>query len=204
MLLMCGPVAAQDAAPKIGAAALQLESITLKDGTAYEGFLQSKGSDEIEFVEIFLRPGMPMSATVRVVDPAQVTKYVPLPADGRRVLAEHVHRLRHRVAIEAGQQQRVAIVAAPADSAHAWEYAGPWFQLTSTADDESTRRCIVRIEQIFRAYRTLLPPRQKGQELTIYLYSSLDEYRQRLRTLDLNLNAPAIYSARHHQILAGG
>jgi len=45
---------------------------------------------------------------------------------------------------------------------------------------------------------------KEPQELTIYLYSSIDEYRQRLRALDLNLDAPAIYSARQHQILAGG
>jgi len=199
-----GVLSAQDAAPNIGGAALQLESIMLKDGTTYKGFVQSKGSDEIEFVEIFRRPGMPMSATVRVVDPGQVKQYVPLTAEGRRVLEEHIHRLRHRVAIEAGNQARVAIVASPAKRPHAWEYSGPWFQLTSTADDESTRRCIVRIEQIFRAYRQLIPSTvDQHRPLRIVLYGSVDEYQTALRTLGIEIENLAFYASRDHTIFAG-
>jgi Skp family chaperone for outer membrane proteins len=203
-LLVCGVVAAQDASPNIGTAELQLESITLKDGTIYKGLLQSKARDDIEFVEIFRRPGMPMSATVRVVDPGQIKQYVPLSTAGRRVLEEHVHRLRHRVAIEAGDQQRVAIVAASAKGPYAWEYSGPWFQLTSTADEESTRRCIVRIEQIFRAYRQLIPTTVvRPRPLRIVLYGSVDEYQTALRTLGIEIENLAFYASREQTIFAG-
>lgn len=204
LLLASDIVTAQDAAPNIGAGALQLESLRLKDGTIYEGLLQSKRRDEIEFVEIFLRPGMPMSATVRVVDPDQIKQYVPLTPGQRRVLEEHVHRLRHRVAIEAGNQARVAIAATPVNSPHAWEYVGPWFELTSTADDESTRRCIVRIEQIFRAYRQLIPSTADRQRpLRIVLYGSVDEYQTALRTLGIEIESLAFYASREHTIFAG-
>ncbi|MDA1054990.1 MAG: DUF1570 domain-containing protein [Planctomycetota bacterium] len=202
--LTCGMVAAQEAAPNIGAATLQLETISLKNGTSYRGLLQSKGRDEIEFVEIFRRPGMPMSATVRLIDPAQVRQYVPLPAAERQLLTEQIHRLRHRVAIEAGNQQRVMLVAAPANRPYTWEYSGPWFQLTSTADNESTRRCIVRIDQIFRAYRQLIPSTNDDHRpLRIVLYGSVDEYQTVLRTLGIEIENLAFYAARENTIFAG-
>ncbi len=205
LFLLAGGIApAQEAASNIGAAALQLETITLKDGTFYEGLLQSKRRDEIEFVEIFVRPGMPMSATVRVVDPGQIKRYVPLTADQRQVLEEHIHRLRHRVAIEAGNQARVAIDAAPENSPYVWEHTGPWFRLTSTADEVSTRRCIVRIDQIFRAYRQLIPSTDGDHRpLRIVLYGSVDEYQTALRTLGIEIENLAFYASREHMIFAG-
>ena len=39
-------------------------------------------------------------------------------------------------------------------------YAGKWFTLDSTADGRLTRRIIVRVEQIFAAYRQMLSPRR--------------------------------------------
>jgi Skp family chaperone for outer membrane proteins len=203
-LLACCTASAQEAPTNLATAALQFETVTLKDGTTYQGLLQSKAQDEIEFVEIFLRPGMPMSATVRVLVPDQIKQYVALPDNGRRILADHVHRLRHRLAIEAGDQQRVSLVAAPEGSSHAWEYRGDWFTLTSTADEESTRRCIVRIEQIYRAFRQLIPARVNARRpLRIVLYGSIDEYQTALRTLGIEIENLAFFASREHTIFAG-
>ncbi|MBC8354161.1 MAG: DUF1570 domain-containing protein [Planctomycetes bacterium] len=197
-------MSAQDSAPRLDASALRFERIILKDGTTYDGWLQSKSEMEIEFVEIFRRPGMPMSATVRIVDPATIENYVAVDPVSRQTLADHVHRLRHRVAIEAGNQQRVALVAAAEASSHAWEYSGPWFHLSSTADNESTRRCIVRIEQIFRAYRQLIPIALVDQRpLHVVLYGSVDEYQTALRTLGIEIQNLAFYASRDRTIFAG-
>lgn len=155
-LVACCTASAPDAPTNLAAAALQLETVTFKVGTTYTGLLQAKAKDEVEFVEICLKLGMPMSATVRILVPDQITQYVALPDNGRQILADHIHRLRHPLAIEVGNQERVSLVAAPEGSTHAWEYRGDWFVLTSTADEESTRHCIVRIEQIYRAFRQLI------------------------------------------------
>src|SRR6185503_12968589 len=65
-------------------------------------------------------------------------------------------------------------------------------------------RCVMRIEQLFRAYRTLLPPRSgPSQPLAVMLYGSLDDYRQRLRLLHLSLDNAAFYSPRERTIFAG-
>lgn len=187
----------------------KLETIVLKSGKEHHGLVQARREREIDFADIVQRPGKPMFAFLRGIDAAQVAKTELLPPAEHAELVRKFHQYRHKALIEAGQMDAVKLTPLEADGHSYQSYRGSWFTLLSTADEESTRRCVVRMEQIFRAYRTLLPPRlkekqQERQELTIYLYSSLDEYRQRLRALDLNLNSPAIYSARHHQILAGG
>lgn len=204
LLLVISSAVAQEPATSLTTSTLQLETITLKDATTFKGLLQSRTADEIEFVEIFLRPGMPMSATVRILVPDQVKHYIPLPDSDRQVLAQHVHRLRHRLAIEAANQQRVSLVPAADKSSHAWEYTGNWFQLTSTADEESTRRCIVRIDQIYRAFRQLIPAMVESRRpLRIVLYGSIDEYQTALRTLGIEMENLAFYASREHTIFAG-
>jgi hypothetical protein len=194
--------------PVSAAGRWKLETLVLKSGKEYRGLVQARREKEIDFAEIVQRPGKPMFAIVKGIEAAQVAKVNLLPPAEHAELERKFHEYRHKALIEAGRMEEVKLAPLEADGHSYQSYRGSWFTLLSTADEESTRRCVVRMEQIFRAYRTLLPPRlkekQKEQELTIYLYSSLDEYRQRLRGLDLNLDAPAIYSARHHQILAGG
>ncbi len=187
----------------------KLETVVLKSGKEHRGLVQARREREIDFAEIVQRPGKPTFAIIRGIDAAQVAKTELLPPAEHAELVRRFHEYRHKAPIEAGRMEEVKLAPLEADGHAYLSYQGSWFTLLSTADEESTRRCVVRMEQIFRAYRTLLPPRLKEkqkeqQELTIYLYSSLDEYRQRLRALDLNLDSPAIYSARHHQILAGG
>ncbi|HTN76604.1 MAG TPA: DUF1570 domain-containing protein, partial [Pirellulaceae bacterium] len=74
----------------------------------------------------------------------------------------------------------------------------------STADDEITRRCVVRIEQTFRAYRLLLEPRvAERRNLQVLLWGSMDEYRGYLRSERLDIANPAYYSVKLNQIVAG-
>jgi hypothetical protein len=207
LLLAIAPAHAADP-PVSPSGRWKLETVVLKSGKEHHGLMQARREKEIDFAEIVQRPGKPTFAIIRGIDAAQVAKTELLPPAEHAELVKKFHDYRHKALIEAGQMDAVKLAPLELDGHSYQSYQGSWFTLLSTADEESTRRCVVRMEQIFRAYRTLLPPRmdkqREQQELTIYLYSSLDEYRQRLRALDLNLDAPAIYSARQHQILAGG
>jgi hypothetical protein len=83
-------------------------------------------------------------------------------------------------------------------------YDGPWFRLESTTDDEMTRRSIVRIEQIFRAYRQILPPRvQPSGRLLIQLFGTMEDYRRHIHQSDLQIAHPAYFSSSENRILAG-
>jgi hypothetical protein len=83
-------------------------------------------------------------------------------------------------------------------------YRGNWFTLESTADEATTRRSIVRIEQTFWAYRLILPPRSTElRNLRIVLHGSMDEYRTHLATLGLEISNPAYYSIAQNEIVVG-
>jgi hypothetical protein len=182
----------------------KLETLTLADGTQYRGLVQSQNTDEIDFAEIVQPPGKAMYAVVRGVPRSEAARLEMLDEGEHAELLERFARFRNRAVIEAGQMGKVELSEIAGGDSQRRSYAGPWFTLLSTADDEHTRRCVVRIEQMFRAYRTLLPPKT-GQptNLSIHVYGSLDDYRLRLRSLDLALDNAAFYSPREATIFAG-
>ncbi|MDX1944791.1 MAG: DUF1570 domain-containing protein [Pirellulaceae bacterium] len=182
----------------------ELETLVLKDETKLRGLIQAENDEEIDFAQIVQPPGKPMYAVIRGVPRADIAKIEKLPADKHRQLVDRFARFRNRAVIEAGRMEEVELGPGPGGATQSLAYDGSWFSLYSTADEEQTRRAVVRVEQIFRAFRTFLPPRVADPErLTIELYGSLDQYRERLRALDLSLDNAAFYSPRQRIILAG-
>ncbi|HEX5104233.1 MAG TPA: DUF1570 domain-containing protein [Pirellulaceae bacterium] len=182
----------------------QLELVTLKSGAEHQGLVQSQSEAEIDFAEIIQPPGKPMYAVIRGIPREAVAKLDRLDDAAHEQLAARFRRFRHKAVIELGRMEQVELREETRDGSPHQVYDGSWFMLSSTADSERTRQCVVRIEQIFRAYRTLLPPRiDQPQPLFVTLYGSLDDYRSRLRRLDLSLDNAAFYSPRERTILAG-
>jgi hypothetical protein len=67
------------------------------------------------------------------------------------------------------------------------------------------RRCVVRAEQIFRAYRQLLPPtRQQRTGLRLLIFGSTDEYQRHLGEYGLTFASPAWFSQARNLVVAGG
>src|SRR5262249_6980726 len=132
----------------------RLETLTLKDGTKYGGLVQAESAAEIDFAEIVQPPGKPMYAVVRGVPRSDVERLQRFEEADHRELINRFAAFRHRAVIEAGRMEQVSLREAIRDAAAARQYEGPWFTLFCMADDEQTRRCVVRIEQMFRAYRT--------------------------------------------------
>ena len=68
-------------------------------------------------------------------------------------------------------------------------YRGKWFTLDSTADEQGTRRVIVRAEQIFAAFRQILPPRNAAaQPPRLVVLGSMDQYQTLLVKLGLTMS----------------
>ena len=86
-----------------------------------------------------------------------------------------------------------------------WQYKGSWFWLDSTADEAMTRRSIVRLEQIFTAYRQLLHRgRSEARRLTIRMFGDNQHYHAAFSELGLEIRNPAVYLADEILFLAGG
>jgi hypothetical protein len=181
-----------------------LETLRLVNGGEYRGLVQAKREREYDFAEIVQPPGEPMYAVLRGVPLDTVAEVVRLPSDEHQKLAERFAKFRNRAVIEAGRIDEVDWHLQTRDGVAYRVYRGDWFELWSTTDDEPTRRCVVRLEQIFRAYRTVLPPRAQSRGLLqVYIYGSLEEYRARLRQLDLSIENAAFYAPNERMIVAG-
>ena len=189
---------------RFGGAGWLLETLRLQDGTEYHGLIQAKRESEYDFAEIVQPPGEPMYAVIRGIPLELVQGVERLPADEHQKLVERFAAFRNRSVIEAGRIDQVDLLLETRDGVTYRVYRGDWFELWSTTDDEPTRRCVVRLEQIFRAYRTVLPPRTSPRgTLQVYLYGSLAEYQTRLRQLDLTLENAAFYAPAQRMIVAG-
>jgi len=194
-------VAQQPAADPTGR--WKLETLTLKDRSQIRGLIQAESPAEIDLAQVIQPPGKPMYAVIRGIPREKVEKVERLGEAEHLELFERFALFCNRAVIEAGRMDQLVLTSRSENGSRVLLYSGPWFELTSTADDEQTRRCLVRIEQLFRAYRTLLPPRAtQPRRLRVELLGSLDQYRDRLRERDFNLENSAFYSAREATILA--
>lgn len=85
-----------------------------------------------------------------------------------------------------------------------YHYTGRWFSLDASTDETTARRIIVRVEQVFTAYRQILAPRQAtGRPLTVIVFGSLEEYQQYLGQLGLKMDNRACFLERTNLLLAG-
>src|SRR5438128_10873856 len=136
-----------------------MERIVVRPNREYHGLLLEKSERQLEFAEIVRPRGKPMYAIIHAIPADRVRSYARLQGAERSKLQDRFQALRNRALIEAGRMEAVQLRTVQRDGVDHLLYDGPWFTMLSAADEQTTRRCIVRIEQTFRAYRQLLPPR---------------------------------------------
>lgn len=179
--------------------------LEMKDGRVHRGLVLADSDEEIEFAEIVRPPGRPMFAVIRPLAPEQVARKQLLEAGPRAKLWARFQTFRNRARIEAGRMDDVTLRKTERSGRIGWTYEGPWFQLESTADETMVRRCVVRAEQIFRAYRQTLPPQHERRTgLRLMIFGSTAEYQRHLQEAGLQISNPAWFSASQNLVLAGG
>lgn len=181
-----------------------LELLEVADGPVYRGVVVAESEGETEFAEIIRPAGKPMFAVIHPVPSNKIHRIERLKAKDHENLLRQFERFRYRTRIEAGSMESLQLKRTGSGNAASWQYVGPWFDLESTADEVMTRRSIVRVEQIFRAYRQLLPADHPGETgLKILILGSMDDYRGLLRSWGFAVSGPAFYSAGENLIVAG-
>lgn len=154
------PARAQGPISPAEAAQWRFDRVQLKSGGVLEGIVELETPLHIELLEVRRPPGKPLQAVKRIVVRRDVAGIERLADADRATLRERLHQYRNRAAIEAGRMEDVELRAVRHQGATLWQYSGEWFDLESTADEETTRRSVVRLEQVFAAYRQMLPPRK--------------------------------------------
>ena len=185
----------------------KMEVLHRKDGKRIFGLIGKEREDEIEFVEVALVPGKQLYLVIHFYDPRFVTKLTRLEKTERQELLKRIQPLlekKSHARIEGGRMEDVNLTRITRDGTRYHGYVGNMFTLLSTADEETTRRCAVRIEQIFHGFRQVLPPRQqRTDELVVLLLGSMDEYRGELHRRNLRVTNPAFFFAEKNLIVAG-
>ena len=75
-----------------------------------------------------------------------------------------------------------------------------------STDDQDTRRVIVRAEQIFAAYRQIMPPRvSPARPLRLIVLGSMTEYQAVLTQLGVKakIQNPACFVEDHNTVVVG-
>lgn len=201
--LLAARAGAQQAVDSLGAD-WALERIVLSDGRVLTGLVQSEGPLVVEFVEVSRPRGKPLSLKVCPIDRKLIESWERLPADQQQQLRQRLQQYKRRTLVEGRRMEDLTLSPTSDDGQVLWHYQGNWFTLESTADELMTRRMIVRLGQIFSAYRQLLPPRyvERGR-VRVRIFGSTDQYRAALEEQGLSISNPAVYLADKNLILTG-
>jgi len=180
------------------------ERVEMLDGRKYFGLVESEDDAWINFVQIQRQPGKPMHLVIRPIERRLTAGVVRLNEDQRLELRKRIEQFLNRAPIEAGRMDAVRLESVQQDGVSYRRYQGKWFSLDSTVDESTTRRIIVRVEQVFTAYRQVLPPRcAASRPLRLVVFGSPDEYHAYLERLGLKLDSRACYLQKDNLVVAG-
>ena len=180
-----------------------LEELSLRTGgRILRGLIESESPGAVEFVEVVQKPGQKPFIVIRTVEARDIADRRPLPEAQRKKLIERVDRIRNRARV---LRREIDAVRLARDGEGCWKYTGPRFTFISTADEQITRRAIVRLEQMFVAYRQVLRPQHTvpKRPLRFLFFGSLSEYRDFLSAEKLQIDNPAFYSPKQNIVAAG-
>ncbi len=181
------------------------EQVEMRGGQTYRGLIESVDEAWVHLIQIHRRRGRPMHLVIRPLERSAVKKLVRLDDARRAELRRRIDRFIHRVRIETARMQSVRLTLREAEENHYQHYRGKWFTLDSTTDETTTRRIIVRIEQIFTAYRQILPPRVEAQRpLRLVVFGSEEEYTAFLGRLGLDVPSGACFLRDMNVVVAAG
>ena len=181
-----------------------MERVELFGHPPYDGLIESEDDAWITMIQIRRLPGQPMHLVIRPIDRRLVSNIIRLEPAQKEKLRQEIDRFRNRAAIEAGRMESVNLEPLDAEGNHYQQFRGKWFSLDSTVDEATTRRLIVRTEQIFAAYRQLLPPRTTPKELPrLVVFGTMGEYQAFLTRLGLKIHNRACFIEDKNTVAAG-
>jgi hypothetical protein len=182
------------------------EQIELANHAKYSGLIESEDADWLTLIRIETPPGRAMHLVIQPFDQRQVLSVSRLDADKRATLQKQIEDFRNRATIEAVRMEAIRLTSASGEACKYRHYQSKWFTLDSTADEQDTRRVIVRAEQIFAAYRQIMPPRvSTARPLRLVVLGSMAEYQAVLGQLGVKakIQNPACFVEDHNTVVIG-
>jgi hypothetical protein len=182
------------------------EQVELLDHSRYFGLIESVDDNWLTLIRIQSPRGRQMNLVIQPFDRRQVASFSRLDAGKRAALAQQIEEFRNRATIEAANMEAIRLEPWEAEGNSYRHYRGKWFTLDSTADEQNTRRVIVRAEQVFAAYRQIVPPRcMPPQPPRLVVLESMDQYQAVLSKLGLKMRIqnPACFLEDQNVVVIG-
>lgn len=204
--LAAGPVRAAGPGEATADADSRYEQVELLDHSRYAGLIESEDGDWLTLIRIQSPRGQHMHLVIQPFDRRQIASISRLDAGKHAALAEQIEEFRNRATIEAAGMEAIQLERREAEGNSYRHYRSKWFTLDSTADDQNTRRVVVRAEQIFAAYRQIVPPRgQSAQPPRVVVLGSMDQYQTLLTKLGLKMAIanPACFLEDRNVVVVG-
>ena len=194
----------------------KFETLKLKDpDRMLSGMIVAADDGGVDFMEIRQPPGRPMFMVMHWRYPRdQILEMKELPRAEHQQLAVKIDDFKNRQRAEEIGWEKIELERRGGPTGRYWRYTSPtwllsdgrspWLIVESTADEETTRRSIARIEQVCSAYREILPPRvQPTRALTVQLFGTMNEYFAYIQSDGLRLRNPAVFIAEKNLLAAG-
>ena len=193
----------------------KFEELHLKSGRTLPGLIKGEDAAGVDFLEVRRPADRPMFLVMFWRFPAdKIDHLTRLPEPDRKLLTSRVEAFQNRDLGAAVGQAKIHLEHTGADDDGVWHYGSetwlmpdkrPWLLLDSTADEETTRRSILRIEQMFAAYSEIVPPRTHPvKPLSVNLFGTMREYNAYLSTLGLKqVQNPAFFAVGENLLAAG-
>jgi len=182
-----------------------MERVELNDGRQYEGLIESEDEGWVRLIQIRRTDGKPMHLVIHTIARRSVARIVRLEDTRQREeLRQQIHQFIFRAEIEKGQEGAISLGQVTRDGAYFHHYRGKWFTLDSNVEESITRRIIVRVDQVFTAFRQIVAPRTDSQRLLrVMVFGSLPEYQTYLSRRGISIDPPACFLKDENLVIAG-
>ncbi len=181
-----------------------LERVVLRDRRELRGYIESEDPCWLNLVQIERPANRPMYLVIRPIKRNLVVEMDRLASDKRDALRRRIEAFRNHTLIEAAQADAIKLALFLQDNQHFHRYRGRWFTLETDVDEPTTRRMIVRLEQVFTAYRQVLPPRLKpSRPLRLKVFGSMTAYREFLSRSAIRAPGSACFVVEDNLVVGG-
>jgi len=180
--------------------------IRLKNGYILKGVILEETATGLRFQHVHRATGRPtvfLTASIRKADVDRVDK---ITEDQRESIKNRLKELDPRGEGERRRMESLTLERCDWNGKpkRGWRYDSDYFSLTSNAPEEIVRRSAVKLEQIYTAYASFLPPRYPGGKPTsIILYPAFDDYQKMLAERGWKLQNPAFFNPESNRIICG-
>lgn len=169
----------------------------------YEGLVESQDDLWVNLIQIH-RNQKRTHLVVRPLERSRVAEIVYAQQADRDRLREEINAFRHRATIEAARMEAVQLRVESRDGGSIFCYDGKWFLLRSSLPESVSRQVVVGLEQVFTAYRQMLPPRTEPvRPPEIAVFGALSAYHDFLSRRGVRNDRSALFLPEQNLVAAG-